>query len=70
MKPRQAAACARCRNAGRPYQLDDLLRFDKDEPVVALCDQCLHALKYADASTWKWFRDIRDRLKMKTGQRD
>src|SRR5580692_3356339 len=53
MKPRQAAASARCGSVGRPYQLNDLLRFDKNEPAVALCDQCLHSLKYADAHTWE-----------------
>jgi hypothetical protein len=24
--------------------------------------QCVHLLKYADARTWKWFRDYHDRL--------
>jgi len=57
-----AAACAHCGKAGREYQLNDLLKFDEDEPPVALCDLCLHALKYADAGTWKWFREYRDRL--------
>ena len=39
--------------------------------TISLCGECLHLLKYADASTWKWFREYRDRLiKMKTGQRD
>jgi hypothetical protein len=40
----------------------DLL--NENEPILALCDQCVHALKYADARTWKWFRDHRDRLKL------
>jgi hypothetical protein len=38
------------------------LRFDENEPIVALCYECLSALKYADAKTWKWFREYRDRL--------
>jgi excisionase family DNA binding protein len=61
MRPRHAA-CARCGNVGKQRQLNDLLRFDKNEPVVALCDHCLQALKYTDARTWKWFREYRDRL--------
>jgi hypothetical protein len=63
MKPRQAAACARCGNVGRPRQIDELLQFNRDELVIALCNQCLHSLKYADAHTWKWFRDYRDKIK-------
>ena len=55
--------CARCGKVGKPRQLNELLKFDKDEPIVVLCNQCLHALKYADAHTWKWFRDYRDRLR-------
>jgi hypothetical protein len=58
-----AVACARCGNLSKPQQLNDLLRFDKNEPIVQLCNKCLHWLKYADASTWKWFREYRDRLK-------
>jgi hypothetical protein len=38
-----------------PLLLDELLQHDKNEPTIALCDQCVHALKYADARTWKWF---------------
>jgi len=57
MKPRHTAACARCGKAGRPRQLDVLLRHDEYERVIVLCDRCVHALRYADASTWKWFRD-------------
>jgi hypothetical protein len=71
MKNRQATACARCGNIGTPRQLNELVRFDRNEPTISLCGECLHLLKYADASTWKWFREYRDRLiKMKTGQRD
>lgn len=62
MKPLHAVVCARCGNAGKPRQLNDLLKFDKNEPVIALCDQCLHLLKYADAITWEWFRECRNRL--------
>jgi hypothetical protein len=63
MKPRgPAVACARCGNVGGPHQLNDLLEFDETEPIVPLCDQCLHLLKYADARTWGWFRECRDRL--------
>jgi RNase P subunit RPR2 len=51
--------CARCGNPGKPRQLNDLLLFDKNEPVVVLCPQCVHLLRYADAKTWKWFRDYR-----------
>ncbi len=62
MKPRHAAACARCGNPGEPYQLNDLLRFDQSEPVVALCNDCLYALRYADATTWKWVREYRESI--------
>jgi hypothetical protein len=27
-----------------------LLEFDRDEPVIVLCRQCVHLLKYADAN--------------------
>jgi hypothetical protein len=62
MNPRHAAACARCGNAGKQCQLNELLQIDKHEPAVALCDQCLRLLKYADARTWEWFREYRERL--------
>jgi hypothetical protein len=62
MKLRHAAACARCGNVGKQRQLDELLRINRDEPIVVLCDQCVHLLRYADAHTWKWFREYRDRL--------
>ena len=62
MNLRHTAAYARCGSVGKPRQLNDLLRFDRNEPVVALCDQCLNLLKYADARTWEWFRRYRDRL--------
>jgi len=62
MEPRRAAACARCGKAGKPRRLNELLHRDKNQPVIVLCDQCVRSLEYADASTWKWFRDIRDRL--------
>jgi hypothetical protein len=58
-----AVACARCGNVGEPHQLDDLLELNIGEPIIVLCGKCLHSLKYADASTWKWFREYRDRLK-------
>ncbi len=61
-KPRHAAACARCGKAGRPRQLNELLLFDRDEPVIALCGKCVHLLRCADAKTWKGFREYRDRL--------
>jgi hypothetical protein len=71
MRPGHAVSCSHCKNVGKPRQLNELLQFDRDEPVIALCNKCLHSLKYADAHTWKWFREYRDRLiKMKTGQRD
>jgi RNase P subunit RPR2 len=56
-------ACAHCGNPGKPRQLNDLQQFDKNEPVVVLCAGCVHSLRYADAKTWKWFRDYRDRLR-------
>ena len=62
MKPSIAGACALCGNAGKENQLNDLLESDKNEPIVALCDQCLNTLKYADARTWEWFRRYRYRL--------
>ncbi len=62
MESRRATACARCWNTGKQRQINELLEFDKSEPVIALCDDCLHALKYADAKTWNWFRKYRDRL--------
>ena len=62
MKRREACARAHCGNAGKPRQLNELLQFDRNEPIIALCGQYLHSLKYADASTWKWFRKYRDRL--------
>jgi hypothetical protein len=61
MKSRHAAACAHCGSIGKQRQIDELLRFNKGEPVIVLCNQSLHLLKYADASTWKWFREYRDR---------
>jgi hypothetical protein len=63
MKPRHAARCAYCGNAGKPRQLNELLRHDKNEQVIVLCNQCLRGLKYADARTWEWFRDYRARLR-------
>lgn len=54
--------CARCGNAGKPRQLNELLQFDMDEPVIVLCGQCFHLLRFADAIIWKWFRKYRDRL--------
>jgi hypothetical protein len=62
MNLRHDAACARCGKPGRQYQLNALLQFDKKEPMVVLCNQCVHALQYADALTWEWFREFRDRL--------
>jgi hypothetical protein len=61
MKPRHAAACARCGNEGRPRQLNEFLQHDENEPLIVLCNRCVHALKFADASTWKWFRKHRNR---------
>jgi hypothetical protein len=58
-------ACARCGQSARPHQLNELLEFDEREPVIALCGQCVNALKYADARTWEWFREYRDRLYLK-----
>ena len=62
MMPRDAVACARCGRPGKPHQLNDLVQFDKNEPVIVLCDPCVRLLKYADAKTWEWFRRYRDRL--------
>jgi excisionase family DNA binding protein len=62
MKRRHAAACAHCGNVGKPRQLNELLERDRNEPAIALCDQCVRLLKYADARTWEWFREYRDRL--------
>ena len=71
MKNRPATACARSGNIDTRRQLNELVRFDRNEPMISLCGECLHLLKYADASSWKWFREYRDRLiKTKTGQRD
>ena len=58
----QAATCARCGNAGKQRQLNELLQFDRDEPVIVLCSKCVQLLRYADARTWRWFRDYRFRL--------
>lgn len=52
--------CEHCWNAGEPRQLNELLEFDRDEPVIVLCSQCVNALRYADARTWAWFRKYRD----------
>ena len=61
MKPVHLAACARCGSVGKPYQLNDLLEHDERVPAVDLCDQCLHALKYADGRTCGWrLRSRRD----------
>jgi hypothetical protein len=57
-----ATSSARCGKAGKPRQLNELLKFDEDESVIVLCNQCVHSLRYADSPTWKWFRDHRDRL--------
>ena len=46
----------------RPRQLNELRKFDADEPVIVLCAQSVHLLRYADAKTWKWFRDYRYRV--------
>jgi hypothetical protein len=62
MKPRQPADCARCGGVAKQRKLNDLLQFDRNQPVIALCNQCLHSLRYADAYTWKWFRVYRGRL--------
>jgi hypothetical protein len=37
----------------KPRQLDELLEMNRNEAIIVVCDQCLHALKYADAKTWK-----------------
>jgi hypothetical protein len=65
VKRRHAVACARCGKVGRPRQLNELLEFDRNEPIIVLCRQCVHLLKHADADTWNWFRDYRDRLSKK-----
>lgn len=44
-----AVACARCEKARTPRKLNELLRFDKNDPIVALCDLCSQLLHYADA---------------------
>lgn len=67
MKRRHAAMlagrkCERCGSLGKSRQLNELLLFDRKEPVIALCDQCVRSLKSADARAWKWFRDRRDQL--------
>jgi hypothetical protein len=58
MKPRRKVACARCGNVGRPRQLNELLIRDERKPIIILCGKCVHALHYADAETWKWFREL------------
>lgn len=62
MKKQAAKACARCGNPGKPRRLNELLKSDANEPVIALCDRCLRLLKYADARTWEWFRRYREGL--------
>ena len=63
MTPRSPLAlCARCGRFGKPYQLNDLVQFDKNEPVVVFCYNCVRLLKYEDGGTWEWFRRYRDRL--------
>jgi hypothetical protein len=62
MRPGHDVSCAHCKNVGQPHQLNELLQFDRDEPVIPICNKSLHSLKYADARTWKWFREYRDRL--------
>lgn len=62
MKPHHAVICARCGSVGKARQLDEFLKFNRKEPVIPLCDQCLHLPKHTDAETWKWFRDIGYRL--------
>ena len=67
MKPRDAATlapkkCERCGDPGKQRQLDKLLQHNKSAPIIVLCDECVHSLKYADARTWRWFREYRDRL--------
>jgi hypothetical protein len=67
MKSRHAAAlapkkCERCGDPGKQRQLDKLLQHNKSAPIIVLCDECVHSLKYADARTWRWFREYRDRL--------
>jgi hypothetical protein len=58
---RRAAECACCGKVGKQRQIDELLEFNRDEPVIVLCNQCLRSLKYADAGAWKWFRQYRNR---------
>jgi hypothetical protein len=55
--------CERCGNVGKPRQLNELLEFDGREPIIVLCNHCVNLLRYADASTWKWFREFRNREK-------
>jgi hypothetical protein len=62
MNPRHVADCARCGNVAKQRRMDELLRFNRDEPTVVLCDQCVRLLRYADADIWKWFREYRERL--------
>ena len=38
MKPRRAASCFRCGKVGKPRQLNELLKFDEDKPVIVLCN--------------------------------
>ena len=62
-KLRPDCSCAGCGNGGKRRQLNEVLPFRTGtRPVIALCNQCLHWLRYADAKTLKWFRDHRDRL--------
>jgi hypothetical protein len=68
-RPRDSSAsggkknsCAYCRSPGKPRQLNEVLRFDRREPEVALCDDCLRLLRFADARIWEWFRRYRDQL--------
>ena len=42
MKNRQTIACARCRNIGTPRQLNELVRFDRNEPALAEIRGCKH----------------------------
>ncbi len=61
MKSRRSAVCACCGKVGQPRHLNEFLESDKWEPIIVLCNQCIHALRYADAKTWKWLREYRDR---------
>jgi hypothetical protein len=57
----RAAECACCGKAGKRRQIDELLHFNRDEPAIVLCNNCLRSLRYADAGAWKWFREYRSR---------